>query len=97
VHDHAGRAAAAKAERIKAEYAVKRTKAKLFLEAPLSTVAEREAWALTQPEFEQAVDREAAAVHEDEFHRSERTKCEMLIGAWQTENANARAMAKVTG
>jgi hypothetical protein len=95
LHDHAGRAAAAKAERIKAEYGTKRVRAKLFLEAPVSTVAEREAWALTQPEFEAAVDREAEAVREDEFHRGERIKCEMLIEAWRSESANLRAMGKV--
>lgn len=95
LNDHAAPAAAAKAERIRAEHNVKRVKARLFLAAPGGSVAERDAWAMSQAEFGDAVDREAEAVRNDEFHRGERTKCEAIIEAWRTESANFRTMGKV--
>lgn len=93
--DNAGAAAAAKAERIRAEYATKQAKARLFLECGESSVAAKEAWAIIQPEYDKAVEREAEAVEIDEFHRNQRSKAEAIIEAWRTEQASLRAMTKV--
>lgn len=93
--DHAGPAAAAKAERIRAEHGVKRVKARLYLEAPGNNIAERDAWAMNHADYGAAVDREAEAVRNDEFFRAERGKCEAIIEAWRTEQSNFRAMGKV--
>jgi len=95
LNDHAGPAASAKAERIRAEYGVKRTKARLYLEAPGGNIAEREAWALIQDDFWKAVDREAEAVKDDEFFRGERIKCEAILEAFRTESANNRGLGRV--
>lgn len=95
LEDHASPAAAAKAERIRAEYGTKRVKARLFLEAPAGNISERDAWAMVQADFGTAVDREAEAVRNDEFFRAERTKCEAIIEAWRSEQANFRAMGKI--
>lgn len=95
LNDHAGPAAAAKAELIRAEHNVKRVKARLFLAAPPGNIAEREAFALTQDDYGAAVDREAEAARNDEFFRRERDKCQALIEAWRTEQSNFRAMGKV--
>lgn len=93
--DHAGPAAAAKAELIRAEHNVKRVKARLFLASGETSVAAKEAWAMTQDEYAAACEREAEAVRNDEYHRREREKCQALIEAWRTEQSNFRAMGKV--
>lgn len=88
-------AAAAKAQRIRAEHATKRMRARLFLESPKSSVAERDAWALDHPDYGAAVDTEAEAVEKDEAFRNQRSKCDAIIEAWRSEQANYRAMSKV--
>ena len=93
--DASAPAAAAKAERIRAEHGVKRVKARLFLESSETSVAAKEAWAMNHADYGAAVDREAEAVRNDEFFRNERGKCEALIEAWRTEQSNFRAMGKV--
>ena len=93
--DHAAPAAAAKAELIRAEHNTKRVKARLFLESNETSVAAKEAWAMTQPAYGEAVDREAEAARNDEFFRRERDKCQAIIEAWRTEQSNFRAMGKV--
>lgn len=95
LRENAAPAAAAKAERIKAEHNVKRVKARLFLEAQGSSIAERDAWALCHDDYGAACDREAKAVEQDEWHRLQRGKAEALIDAWRTEQSNMRAMSKV--
>ena len=94
LEEHAGTAAVAKAEKIRAEYNVKATRGRLFCEA-IGTVAERDAIAVCDVEFQAATDREAEAVEKDEWHRVNRSKCEAIIEAWRTESANYRSMGKV--
>ena len=94
LHDNSKPAAAAKAERIRAEYRTKQIKAKAFLEAE-GTVAEREATALASSQYDEAVDAEIQAVENDEFHRNQRSKAEAIIESWRSEQANLRAMSKV--
>ena len=94
LHNHAESAASAKAEKIRAEYGVKATRARLFKEFE-GTVAERQAWADCDMTTQEAYEREALAVETDEFHRVNRSKCEAIIEAWRTEQANLRGMGKV--
>ncbi len=93
--DHAGPAAAARAELIRAEHGVKRVKSRLFLSSNEGSVAAKEAWAMSQDEYGAACEREAEAVRNDEYHRREREKCQAIIEAWRTEQSNFRAMGKV--
>lgn len=92
---NSGPAAAAKAERIRAEYNTKQTKGRLYLQSEESSVAARDAWALNHPDFAAAVEREAQAVEADEFHRNQRSKAEAIIDAWRTQSSNERVLAKV--
>lgn len=87
-------AAAAKAARIRAEHTTKRVKAQMFLEAS-GSVAERDARAIASDEYLEAVDAEASAVEQDEYHRNQRNKAEAIIDAWRTEQSNYRAMGRV--
>lgn len=86
--------AAAKALRIRAEYKVKQVRSKLFLDATGNN-AEREAKAISSPEYEEAILEEIQAIEADEFHRNQRSRCTALIEAWRTEQSNLRTMAKV--
>ncbi len=94
LQEHADTAAKAKAEKIRAEYNVKATRARLFTEYE-GTVAERQASADHDGNTLAAYDREAKAVEKDEWHRVHRAKCEAIIEAWRTESANYRSMGKV--
>jgi len=93
LHEHADRAAHAKAMRVKAEYATKRAKARAFLEAE-GTVQAREAKALLSEEVEAAMLAEVQAVEADERMRAHRDKCSVIIDAWRTEQSNLRTMAR---
>lgn len=94
LQENTGPAAAAKADRIRAEYATKRVKARLFLEAE-GTVAERDAQSLAHPDFGAVVKEEAEAVRLDEWHRNQRNKSEAIIEAWRTEQSSMRALGKI--
>lgn len=84
-------APAAKANRIRAEHARKRTLSKLFLEAPGNSIREREAWAETQDDYLKACDGEAEAIHADERCRAEMNRIQAITEAWRTEQATIRA------
>jgi len=94
LQENAGPAAKAKAEKIKAEHATKKTRAMMFLEAEGNN-AEREASAISSQEVQDAIDAEAEAVRQDEWFRNQRGRAEALIEAWRTESSNIRAMGKV--
>jgi hypothetical protein len=87
-------AAAARAMRERREEEKRRAKAKAFLEAS-GTVAEREAKSFLGEEYHQACERYFAAVEADEEYRNERSKCDAIIEAWRSCQANYRAMGKV--
>lgn len=83
-------AAAAKAERIRAEYGRKRVRSRIMLDTD-GPVAIREATAEISDEYEQACEREAEAARNDEWHRLQRNKAEAIIEAWRTESATVRS------
>lgn len=88
--EHIEPAAAAKAERIKAEYARRKVRARIMLETD-GPMAIREATAETSDEYEQACEREAEAARVDELHRLNRMKADAIIESWRTESATVRA------
>lgn len=83
--------AASRANRLRAEHKRKRTRAKLILQSLEKSATMREAWAEAHDIYAEACEDEAKAVEDDEFHRNERNKADVLIEAWRTENANHRA------
>ena len=87
--------AKAKADRVMAEYARKRCRARLILESDQTSFAMREADAEASEAYLQACQFEADAVERDEYHRAARIKADAIIEAWRTENANIRAAETV--
>lgn len=94
LEENAGSMAAARAERERAAYRTKITKAKMFLEQKGNN-AEREAKAINTPEFIDAMMNEAEAIQVDEEYRNNRSKCEAIIDAWRTTTATARAASRI--
>jgi hypothetical protein len=86
--------AAARAQRVRAEFTRKQTRAMLMLKSPESSAAMREAWAESHNDYKEACEQEAQAVEADEWHRSQRNKCDTIIEAWRTEQASHRAGSK---
>lgn len=91
---HAQPAAAAKAMRERREDERKAVKARAFLKAT-GSVAERETHAILTEDYQQASERYYAAVEADEEYRNTRSKCEAIIEAWRSCQANYRAMGRV--
>jgi len=83
--------AAARANRIRAEFKRKRIRAKLILESNQSSAIAREAWAEAHALYHEACEEEVLAVEADELARAERNKADAVLEAWRTENANHRA------
>ena len=83
--------AAARANRIRAEFKRKRIRAKLILESNQSSAIAREAWAEAHQLYHEACEEEVKAVEADEYARAERNKADAILEAWRTENANHRA------
>jgi hypothetical protein len=83
--------AAARGQRVRAEFMRKQTRARLMLSSPESSAAMREAWAECHKDYIAACEDEAKAVEEDEWHRSQRNKADTVIEAWRTEQASNRA------
>lgn len=83
--------AAARANRLRAEFKRKRIRAKLMLQSNQASASMREAWAEAHQLYFDACEEEVAAVEADEKAREERNKASTVIEAWRTENANRRA------
>lgn len=93
--DNAGTAAAARAERERAEWNLKQVKARLQRTSNEATVQAREDSALIHPDFQEAVDRLCEAIRADEEFRNNRNRAEALLDAWRTASANERIFSKV--
>ena len=87
-------APAARARRIRAEYGVKRTFSRLFLDATGNN-AEREAKARSRDDYDKALADEIDAIEADERCRDDKNKCIAILDAWRSESANVRAMETV--
>jgi hypothetical protein len=84
-------AAGARAQRLRAEFARERIRARLTLESGEGSDTRRRAWAETQPEYAVACETEVQAVQDDEFFRNKRNTANVIVEAWRSENANRRA------
>jgi hypothetical protein len=82
--------AAARANRLRAEFKRKRVRAKLILESNQPSAIMREAWAEAHEVYFEACEAEVKATEIDEKAREERNKAGVVIEAWRTENANRR-------
>lgn len=91
---HAQPAAAARAMRERRDDERRAAKGRAFLAAS-GTVAEREALSLIDEGYRIACEGFYAAVEADEEYRNQRSKCEAIIEAWRSVQANWRVMGKV--
>lgn len=91
---HAHPAAFARAMRERREDERRAAKARAFL-AATGNVAEREAASILTDEYQKACERFYICVEADEEYRNQRSKCEAIIEAWRSVQANYRAMGKV--
>jgi len=83
--------AAARANRLRAEFKRKRIRAKLILESNQPSATAREAWAEAHQLYHEACEEEVRAVEADEHARSERNKADTIIETYRTEEATRRA------
>jgi hypothetical protein len=84
-------AAGARAQRLRAEFARERLRARLTLESNETSDTKRRAWAECQPAYAEACEYAAATVGDDEFLRNKRNTANVIVEAWRSENANRRA------
>lgn len=94
LNENSRTAAAARAAKVRAEHHVKKTKARLFLEADGSNQV-RESHAINHDDYFEACEMEAVAVEEDQYHINQRNRAIAIIDAWRTEQSNYRAMQRV--
>jgi len=83
--------AEARANRVRAEHARKRIRANLILQSEEKSAVMREAWADSHKLYADAVEAEIQTICLDEYFRAERNRCDSIIEAWRSEQANARA------
>jgi hypothetical protein len=83
--------AAARAQRLRAEFKRKRTRAELIRKANEATAQAREAWAESHPDYAKACEEECVAVEADEFLRDRRNAADTIVETWRTQEANQRA------
>lgn len=100
MREAAAKYAQAKANRTHLEQFRKSKKAILFQEAPdemgqgsdsrRATVADRENYAYSHPEYIELLDALKIAVEEEERLKCRMTAAELMVEVWRTQNANAR-------
>ena len=91
----APRYAAAKAKRVQLEEFRKSKKAILMQQADGKTIADREAYAYSHPEYIQVVDGMAAAVEAEELFRWKMKAAELQVEIWRSQEASNRAEGRV--
>ena len=87
-------ASKARAEREYVEQFRKSLKAILMGKSDAKTIAEREAYAYSHPEYKQHLDAIREAIEADEKYRWLQVAAEAKIRLWQTMQANSRAQEK---
>ncbi|MBQ1559135.1 MAG: hypothetical protein IIZ69_13765 [Pseudomonas sp.] len=100
IRDNAVKYAQAKADRVYLEQFRKSKKAMLFTLAEregIKTVAEREAWAYSHPEYIQVLEGLQAAVEQEEKLRVLIDVAKLKINLYQTKQADSRAERKAYG
>lgn len=89
--ENAGAIARARRDRWKAEEMLKPTKALLMAQHADKPVNAQEREALSSPKYQEAIDRAAAAVEQDEMFRALTKAAEMKVDVWRSMQANLRA------
>ena len=92
--ENAQKAAFCRAMRSKAEHRLKQTKSRLVLETQ-GSLGLREAQAEIHEDYEEALNRLAKAIEQDEYHRNQKDTALAIIEAWRTEQANHRNAGRV--
>ncbi len=92
MRDNAQALAQAKANRVHIEQYRKSLKALKFIEAPEGTIADRENYAYSHPEYIELLDGLKAAVEEEERLKWMMAAAEAKVEVWRTQQANARAI-----
>ena len=95
LRDNATKASKAKAERIYMEEYRKVVKAQVMREYDDKPLGAQEAIAYADPRYKQHLEALRDAVEKDEYCRWMLTAAEAKISAWQSQNANARALGKL--
>ena len=90
IRDNATQAAQAKSNRLHLEEFRKAKKAELFLHAPGGTVADKEAFAYSHPDYLALLDGYRVAVEEDERMRWMMEAAALRVEIWRTQSANNR-------
>jgi hypothetical protein len=90
-------AAIAQGNLVRAEYHIKRIKARLILAAPSSLTSHgaREAWAEAHTDYADIVEKLALCREEVERHRNERSKAETICEMYRTQQATMRSMGRL--
>ena len=92
IRDNAAKAGMCKATRIYMEEFRKTAKARLYQQATVGTVADREAYAYAHPEYVAHLDAMRTAIEDDEKMRWMMVAAEAKLEAWRTQSANNRRM-----
>jgi hypothetical protein len=82
--------AAARAQRLRAEFRRKRVKAELLRKANESNAQLREAWAESHPDYALACEGECDAVERDEFLRDRRNGADAVIELGEASKRESR-------
>lgn len=92
LRDNSQEAAAAKAYRVYCEEFRKSQKSILMKESASKNVSAQERDAYAHPKYLEHLRELQKAVYQDELMRAKRARCELVIEAWRTQEANYRAI-----
>lgn len=95
LRDNATKAAQARANRIYLEEFRKTIKAEIMRENPKESLGSQEAMAYSHDRYRQHLLVMKDAIQQDEYMKWMLAAAQAKISAWQTENANNRALGKV--
>jgi len=95
MHDNCVKLAEAKAQKEQIKEYKKIEAARLFLIAPKGSVADRQAYSLTQEEYIALVDGEAEAIKKEHLLAMQFKTMEATIEVWRTMQANARTESRI--
>jgi hypothetical protein len=95
LRDNAGRAAAARANRIYMEEYRKVVKAEVMRELPDESIGAQEARAYSGQRYKEHLVSLKESIREDEYHRWMMAAAEAKIEAWRTQQANNRTLGKI--
>jgi hypothetical protein len=95
MHDNCVKLAEAKAQKEQIKEYKKIEAARLFLTAPKGSVADRQAYSLTQEKYITLVDGEAEAIRKEHLLSMQFKTMEATIEVWRTIQANARMESRI--